>query len=335
MREIAAGFGERREIMASLDGGFRSAELEKKQLGGEKPLTYVYLCSAPHSGSTLIACILGAHPRISTVGEFGAEVSESDLCSCGKTYGDCPFWQEWVSRGEREGAGFQVSDMQINLQPAPAKGILDSAFYRYFPSKWIDRCRDIVLFAHPGRRKVADALAKGVRLVEILCRWENTRVFVDSMKNPFQVRFLAQHPRIHVKLIALVRDGRGVMNSLMRKEHWSPEQSIGSWLWSNRNLRRAARYLPPEDVFWVRLEDLCRNPEETCTALHRFCGVEAIPGMYFNPDKQLHIIGNGMRLSYRGEIKFDESWRRALAPEHLDLFMRRVGWLNRELGYED
>lgn len=42
------------------------------------PLTHAYLSSAPHAGSTTIVLLLGAHPEVSTVGEFGATI-ERDL----------------------------------------------------------------------------------------------------------------------------------------------------------------------------------------------------------------------------------------------------------------
>ena len=49
---------------------------------------------------------------------------------------------------------------------------------------------------------------------------------------------------------------------------------------------------------------------------------------------QHHVIGNGMRMTFNGDIRLDEKWRAELNAESLRLFVQRAGWLNRKLGYE-
>ncbi len=64
----------------------------------------LYLCSLPHSGSTLLSLFLGGHSRL--VGLGGIERSVSVLasaeggslhCTCGQSATECPYWGE-VSR---------------------------------------------------------------------------------------------------------------------------------------------------------------------------------------------------------------------------------------------
>ncbi len=296
-------------------------------------LTYVYLCSAAHSGSTLIACLLGAHPEISTVGEFGATFSTSLPCSCGSVIKECDFWSRWADRAASKGIDFKIGNPGIDLQPGP--GFIESLFFHQFPLRLVDRVRDLC-FARQSRlrQRSEEAIDKSIRLAVDLCEYEETKVFLDTTKNPLQLRFLAARSDIELKVISLVRDGRGVMNSLIAKEKYSPRKSVEDWVWSNRNLHRAQRYLSPHQVLHLRLEDLCRAPDATLTALMQFCEVDADTKWDCSRTSSRHVIGNGMRTKFSGEIRLDEKWRTALSDEHLQLFNQRAGWLNRKLGYE-
>jgi hypothetical protein len=301
----------------------------------DRPFTYAYLSSAGHSGSTLLACLLNAHPEVCSVGEF-ASPKPTHECSCGCTFETCPFWHRWRAEARKEGFDLEAGKLDIFLEPHPQGGFTEDLFYYLFPGYPVNRLRDAAfsLFSHrPG--EVRRALDKAIALARILCRIEKTSVFFDTSKSPFWVRFLGQFVRnIPIKVIALVRDGRGVMNSLIRKEHYTPDYAIAHWLWSNRNLRRATRYLPASDVIWLRLEDFCRAPQDKLREIFRFLGVDENGSLALQDRKTRHIIGNKMRHTFNGEIRHDESWRQELSREHLRLFEERAGWLNRCLGYD-
>ena len=300
-----------------------------------KRIRYVYLCSAPHSGSTLIACLLGGHPAISTVGEFGSECSRQMPCSCGKALEQCEFWNTWEDRAAAAGIDFQVGRPGINLQPAQSGNIVEDLFYYQFGWKWVDWVRDVMFRpASALKRRVEEAVSKSLWLVRDLCAREQSQAFVDTTKNPYQIRFLVRRPGIDLKVIALVRDGRGVMNSLIQKESLSPQQAIECWLWSNRHMERAVRNLPADKVFRLRLEDLCRQPEENLKRLLRFCGVNDRESLNASVLQNRHVVGNAMRHRFTGEIRLDEKWRTNLSKEHQELFDRKAGRLNRRLGYQ-
>ena len=80
---------------------------------------------------------------------------------------------------------------------------------------------------------------------------QKASIFLDTTKNPFQVKLLSQHPSIDLKVIGLVRDGRAVTWSLINKEKWSLQQSVATWLWSNRNIKRVCKhYVLNGDIFF-------------------------------------------------------------------------------------
>lgn len=299
-------------------------------------MTYVYLQSVEHSGSTLIACLVDAHPEVTGVGEFGTPFSPQGNCSCGVTYAACGFWTEWGRRAREAGIDFELGRPGINLIPSPDGGRREDLFHHLFPSPVLDRLRDLLFPASsPLARKAAAAVAKSEGLARALCGIEQSRVFFDSTKNPLQIPHLARYLTCPLQVVSLVRDGRGVMNSLIEKEHYTPEQAVAAWLWGNRNLRRAERYVAPENRFRVRLEDLCRDPETTVRSLFRFLRVDPEVRLDYTDRSDRHVVGNRMRLTFAGEIRSDESWRGKLSPALLDLFERRAGALNRRLGYTD
>ena len=62
----------------------------------DKAINVIYITSRGHSGSTLLAHLLGAHPSIVGVGEIkmlSQDKDERKLCSCHQLPpSQCPFW---------------------------------------------------------------------------------------------------------------------------------------------------------------------------------------------------------------------------------------------------
>ena len=301
------------------------------------PLNYVYLTSVEHSGSTLISFLLGAHPKISTVGEFATDFPKNALCSCNEKYERCSFWADWAARAQTENIYFDVGNLGINMKPEHGKGFFEDLFYYQFPWKVLDAIRELIfLFNANRRRKAFHAVDRSLRLARILCEKEGTNTFLDTTKNPLQIRFLSRHPGINLKVIALVRDGRAVMNSLLIKEKiYTPESAIAAWLYGNRNLERAvSHYISPQDVFRLRLEDLCNDPDVTLKSLFRFLNVDHNVKLDFSDRSRFHIVGNYMRHTFNGEVRRpDESWKRQLSPENLALFYAKASKINKKYGY--
>ncbi len=300
----------------------------------DKKINYIYLISAPHSGSTLFACLLGAHPEISTVGEFASV--DKGRCSCGVLYSECPFWLTWKQLAEKQGLEFEIGNLKVNLGIEHNRGILYDIYYHLFPSKLLNITRDII-FKYIFKKYYYESNAlieRSIKLINILLREENTKYFLDTTKNPIQVRFLARHPNINLKVISLIREGHAVMNSLIQKEKYSPIDAINNWIWSNKNIERVIEYyLKPEQVYKVKLEDFLENHQEVLKQIFKFLGVNPNVELDFNPKKR-HVIGNYMRYTFDGTIRPpDNRWKRQLSPELIKLFDERAGDMNKKYGY--
>lgn len=298
--------------------------------------TYAYLVSVEHSGSTLMACLADGHPRISSVGEFGTPFRPTNKCCCGVTFGECDLYNRWQKEAAAEGLDLTIGSLDINLAPGPGDGRRADLFYHLFPNRALDRMRDLLFPPSSAlSRHARDAVERSERLARILCRMEGTDVFFDTTKNPLQVRFLARYLRAPLKVVCMIRDGRGVMNSLIEKEKYPPDKAIAVWLWGIRQLERLQRYVPPQDLRVYRLEDFCGTPAEHLKDLFGFLGVdEGVTPDCSDPSRR-HVIGNRMRLSFTGEIRKEEGWRERLPPELIRMFEDRAGAVNRGLGYGD
>ncbi len=297
-------------------------------------MIYAYLASVEHSGSTLVACLLSAHPQIATVGEFGASFPGTERCSCGQRFEDDPFWADWAAEAGRRGLDFRVGAPDINLQPRRGAGLLEELFFYQFRWEWLNRARDRAFASRCALQRRADtAVRRSVALARILCDTKGASVFLDTTKNAVQVRFLRRDPSIRVKLVALRRDGRAVMSSLMEKEKRTPDRAIGAWLWGNRNLERAAQCLHPDDVYWLKHEDLCREPDRVLRELLDFLAVDPDVPLDHSDYANRHIIGNSRRHQFDGTITADQAWSAKLRAEHLALFEAHAGRLNRRYGY--
>lgn len=315
-------------------------------------LTYVYLVSPPHSGSTLIACLLAVHPRVSTVGEFGSAFRTDEPCSCGVPYDKCSFWGDWIQRAAKRGIDFTLGNPGINLEPGndvdfyePERvkrlshrltDLLEDIYYHEFAVRSANHLRDSAFRFLPARnRRSREAVDKSRCMAELLVEMDDTSVFLDTTKNPLQPRFLSHSANIDLKVIDLVRDGRGVMNSLMKHYSLSPRKAISCWLWATRNAARVtAQYLNPDQVYRLRIEDLWANPQRAVRDLCRFIGVDESLPLNFADRSGQHLIGNMMRLTFDGEIRPDEKWKRMLTRADLALFEQLAGKRNRDLGYQ-
>ena len=74
-----------------------------------------YILAASHSGSTLLAMLLGAHPEVCSVGEL--KISPTALgdprqyrCSCGQRITACTFWKHVGAAMKVRGHQFDVTN---------------------------------------------------------------------------------------------------------------------------------------------------------------------------------------------------------------------------------
>ena len=302
-----------------------------------------YIVSASHSGSTLLAMLLGTQGEACTVGELRApSMGDTDvyLCSCGEKIKECPFWSKVSAAMARRGvADFEITNAGTSIYEVPS-GYARRLLAPLQRGPLLESVRDAALgFSSSWRKHLRQAQTRNAALVEVLQELVDAKLVVDSSKAVLQLKYLLRNPALDVKIIHLIRDGRAVSLSLIGhglRRSTRPETVAAAAREWRRSLEAAECLLcrlPASRWLQVRYEDLCQNPEP---ALRKICGFLGLDGAHLNLDfhsREQHVLGNEMRLKSTSEIRLDERWRTQLSPEDLAQFDRVAGSMNHQYGY--
>jgi sulfotransferase family protein len=329
--------------------------------GGGKRMSYkiplVYILAASHSGSTLLAMLLGSHPEVCTVGELKAtNLGDPDRyrCSCRELIRKCLFWtgisHDLALRGfpfdiVRAGTHFDVESAYAHrlLRPLHRGTILEAI-------------RDTALALSPTwRRELPRIQSLNAALAECILARTGKRVLVDSSKIGLRLKYLLRNPALDVRVIRLIRDGRAVAltytdparyadasdpalrgggtGSSRDGERLPLARAAREWRRGNEEADAILRRLPHSRWTEVRYEALCARPDETLHRVLTFLGLTSASVWRDFRSVEHHVIGNGMRLDSNEAIRLDNSWVSALSPRDLDLFDSLAGDVNRRLGY--
>ncbi len=298
-----------------------------------------FIVSPSYSGSTLLSMLLAHHPRLATLGEFldnkvrGFREGEGDYCSCGARLVDCPYMAELSRQLLAKGIEFSVdypdtafqcsTGISARLLRASVRGPIFETVRRWA----------IPLFP-ASRRTLRRVVQRNTAVIRTILEMGTADVYLDSAKNNNRVLFFDRYaPQIDVKVIWLIRDGRGVVTSIMRHADCGIELATKKWVTTQKSVINTVRFMPSSKVLTMRYEDLCTKPEESLAKACRFLALDpaGLPEQY--GDKELHLTGNNMRLNGLKEIKIDLRWKKSLSASDLRYFNANAGQLNREIGY--
>ena len=257
---------------------------------GAAPLTLLFIASLPHSGSTLLDLLLGAHSRIESLGEIStleryaaapvnaAPLGRRQQCTCGAmNIWQCDFWSN-VDRTLREQADVGLRDLDV-ASPNSAEFSLSNTL-----------------------------------LFEAISRITNKKVIVDSSKSIRRLQMLMQIETLEVLPVFLYRQPHGQISSMIKK-YGNPDRHIADNIQKNNEF---LNLISRHDHVLLRYDRLVASPKQELLRLLDFIGLEFEPGQLNWAGRIKHnISGNGMRFSDRGELRQDESWRDILSPRLL------------------
>lgn len=266
------------------------------------PIKVAFILGDGYSGSTLLDMILGSHSRMCGLGEIDAEsfddfLTRNQLCTCLFRARECHFWAEVLRRLGKVGAG---AEFTLGGADGEAGGVTR---------------RTLELF-------------RAVKEVS------GAEVLVDSSKLFERARELAESGEVEPKVIHLVRDGRGVAYSHMKRGQ-SFEQAVFHWVKRNAEVQGWLTSAGAPRHVVVKYEELCARPAETARRVCEFIGAEWEPQMMnFGLRPHHNVRGNTMRFLIKdSSIKLDEVWKGKLRAEEFSLFERLAGPAARQLGY--
>ena len=295
----------------------------------------IFIMSAGHSGSSLLSLILGSHSEGFSAGE---------LCNLPNRYRqqkpiDCvnmtsDFWENTFGK---EGL-YQLSNVLGNTR-----------LNKYIPLKIEKKVREIF-----NRDEIFNAYSF------MFSKLDNKNFIIDASKVYTWVEkkieakeFISQ--RIEAYMIYLVRDGRAVANSYLRKyPHWEVEKYSREWVEKTKRRNDYFEKFNPDRRIKVAYEKLASNPHQTIEEICNFFNINFEPSMidYWKYDHH-DISGNNGTYSlihrYKGQeienrvkqvngdyyknvdisIKLDLRWQKELSPEKLEIFERIAGEFNK------
>jgi len=329
------------------EGPESSRALSESQAGEPDRLEVLYLASSSYSGSTLLTLLLAAHERIGTIGELKATAMgdiDQYRCSCGSRIRECPYWIGLAAELARRGSPLDLARFGTHFRLEGASVLGDRALRAQVRGPLLEAARSFALRALPGlSREFQRILGRNGAVIEAVCALRGAAIFLDGSKEPNRLLYMSRSGRWPVTAVHLVRDGRGVLQSMVKRVLRRPTPVFRErpamiaalarhWRRVNRACERVLARLPAERRIRVRYEDVCSDPQGAIEPIFRLLGIDPVELPADFRQIEHHVLGNHMRLK-QGRIALDEQWREALSPEDLATFERIAGDLNRRYGY--
>ena len=247
---------------------------------------------------------------------------------------DCRFWNELSDRLRRKGFNFKHPDLGTRFDPVPNR-MMSRGLSCVVRSSAIRAAREWCFQTFPPFRGRFQRIARtNVAAVREILAMTGKSVFVDESKSLTQFMRLTSAACFDLRGIFLTRDGRAVALSTRNHRSKSFRSAVHSW---KRFYQASEQVLARTNcpILRIRYEDLCAEPERSLRKVHLFLGLmpEAWPPKNRMPE--YHILGNDMRLKFRGEVQLDMRWRQALLKNELKTFERIAGDVSRRYLYTE
>jgi len=261
-----------------------------------KKFNVLYLMGAGRSGTTILASLLGANKNITTVGEihqYLEHVVEKKQCSCGKTLDKCDFWSE-IHKNYIE-KDFSIINSKLEKVESHSR----------IPVSLCKKNKEYIEFQ--------ETLFKHIH------QQHKSKYYLDSSKFIGKALQLLKSDIFDVKIIYMIRDVRGVINSFSKKvqTHKNPISTIIYYSFINLTAQ-IVKWIFPKRIMKLKYEDFVSQPEETITLISSFLNenLDDVTDIVKNEKhiKMPHIIG-GNRLKKQTKIKLrkDVSWQKNIS----------------------
>ncbi|MFY0643040.1 MAG: hypothetical protein JXR19_01080 [Bacteroidia bacterium] len=237
----------------------------------------IYIASLDHSGSTMLAKMLGGHSEIISVGEVlqtfklyknETRVFEQRLCTCGHIGNVCPLWSEIIQQWDKNQVKTYKQAYMLVLQ----------VFKQLFPNKIILDCSKYA----PGLNRILNY--DGVE-VQVIHLFKDVRTFLISR--------IARAVKLNIKT-----------NFVKNIRYFKV------WFRINQNMDLLIQQNELKS-FDVGYEELCFDTYRIMNKLTSFFDLEFEEQITqaAGSDKHHQLIGNNMRIKKEKEIvSYDARW---------------------------
>ena len=288
----------------------------------------IYLVGGGHSGSTILSFLLGTSQEVLNVGElkFYSEHRNpnealnymKNVCSCGTNAVECPFWRE--------------IDKEMD----------SNAKIFHYPTffEWINILR-IILWPLPTQQKTLPKWDDIYLIQNIYSKIEHENkketYILDTSKSLARLVHLSRSDELDIKIIFLVRDIRGHVDSYQRAYGKGFFRWIIQWIINNSLI---LYFLKKEhlDYYHLSYDLFCKKPGETLAELGNYLDIR-IPENYKDTirNTEFHVrAGNPIKNTIKNfsGIRIDERWKNNLSNSQKWIIKKTVSKLNKLWVYD-
>jgi len=276
--------------------------------------------------------MLGMHPEIFGAGEISAMCRhvwpENEYCACGSRLRDCDLWSEIMKRWTKQYSCEDYLKLQRAIEPL------------YAPARLL------------RTKKLDEFIVQSREMFSAIRSVTGQPVILDSSKAPGRALALAHDPSVDLRVIHLVRDARGVAQSMSRPIPFNVSKGVQKKIVPRLAVRTAIRWrmyntvaeklraqLPQDSSVRVRYEDLAHDPVTELARISDAVGVDlslvskpVADGAKLRPAHQM--AGSRLRMKGPVSLRFDDAWEKEmsqLARKQVELIagaqLRRYGYI--------
>jgi hypothetical protein len=273
----------------------------------------IYIAGYGRSGSTLLERILSSNDQLFGLGEvkflYDSLLKNDSYCSCGEKVSDCDYWSKIIQE-----AKLKDTDYLQEIEKLRKKNeYLHTFIFDFFKDK----------------KEYSELLSKLYQNI-INHAPSETKYVIDSSKTArdsfFRPFILSK--KFNVKVIHLVRDGRGCMWSNIKGSNRKMEKGLDPKLkfpslrtaisWSLANLSpHIFQYRYSNNYIRVKYEDFVEKPEESLNKIAKYLDIDLSEQInMLKKQKEIplghQLAGNRLRKKKKIILKKDDEWKRQL-----------------------
>jgi len=316
--------------------------------------TIIYIASDSRSGSTLLDNMMSNHPQADSVGELRQLASHVNkegtaavwnwVCTCGKSIDECSVWNQ-VRRIYEKEQGKSFADIETGRMVDNRSAVFHPAMLLTWliPAKSVKRW----LFRRAFRQEPLQELGQTCYcLFDAFSRTVDAEIIIDSSKSVQQLHALiaAKPADVELKAIHIVRDGRSVLYSKMKRAEQYEEygasfkliSAIRDWCYINLQILNTRCFFESKDMLTIRYEDLCNHREATLKRICTSFGIVFDEAMlHLSGENKHNIGGSSHRFDWNAQtpIRVDERWKKGMPALHKLTYYLTAGILHKCLGY--
>lgn len=265
-------------------------------------INVVYIAGSPHSGTTLIDLLVSSPDECFSVGELWSwdyyvddkvvgTYNDYKTCTCNKYIKECEFWKSVTNNFEEN---YETNSELLSLEIKKFRSFL-------------------IPFRKTSIQVEVNDYEKLLLDVENNLD-ENNRFIIDSSKSFVYLYYLAITSKINLKVIHIVRDARGQVNSIRKvNKSLGIAKSLLYWMYHNYLIRKICNLFKIER-FNIYYDEFVKDPDSCLNAIGNWLSLDYNNYIQKMNAKTHHNVGgNLMRFKKIKRIRRDVKWTRELS----------------------